>query len=451
MHPNVAASLHAAPSDAESTHLDKRRNVTLCLVGVCLLYVALASFYSLRTPAWESNDEDSHVQYITYLRVHHAFPPIEPGNGIEVHQAPLYYAVVAAWANLIGVPAFTPDLSPAPNASIRSALQVSHDYTSSQREQARSLHWLRLPSVLFGLIVVAAAFATGLTLTGSLKGAVATGTTVAVWPRFLVITSAVNNDSLAYAACAVALVCVLQSLRTCRTVWFVGAGASFAAAALTKQTTLPVIGVLLLTLAAIGIRDRAWRGPVITTMVFVGGSAWWYIRNVAEHGDLLAGKVTNRYLAEMLPPLIRPQATLAPIAGEIRGRLLTSIWYGAGWNQTELPRMAGILLSLLAVCAIVGVIWKGRDILRDRGLLLACLGAGFVAWALLVAQTTQNEGRYLFVALISIATLLVMGPVAVIRPRSPIRELAVYAIWPVLLGAVNVYAIVTWLLPYGGL
>lgn len=443
-----------------SAPLRRPKNLIPCLVGVCLLYAALAGLYSLRTPAWENNDEESHVQYVTYLRVHRTFPPLEPGNGIEVHQGPLYYGLVAAWAGLIGVPAFTPDVSPAPNATVLSALQVSHDYTATQRDQARWLHWLRVPSVLFGLIVVAAAFATGVILTGSLKAATATGATVAVWPRFLVITSAVNNDALAYAACAVGLVCVLQSRRRQvgasdaskhRTVWFVGAGASFAVAVLTKQTTLPVIGVLLLAVVAIGIRDKAWRGPVVAITVCVAGSAWWYVRNLVEHGDLLAARSTNSYLAEMLPPLIRPHATLAPIPNELAGRLVTSVWYGAGWNQTELPRAGGLSLSLLAVAAIVGVIWRGRDVLRHRGLLLACLGAGFISWALLVAQTTQNEGRYLFVALTSVATLLVMGTVAVIRPRSPIVESAVYAVWPVLLGAVNVYAIVTWLLPYGGL
>jgi len=423
----------------------------LCLVAVGVLYVALAGFYSLRTPAWESNDEDSHVQYVTYLRVHHAFPPIAPGNGIEVHQPPLYYAIVGAWGRLLAIPAFEPDQTTAPGATIDSPLQVNHDYTPSQRDEARWLHLLRLPSVLFGLVVVVSAFVTARLLTGSLGCATAAAATVALWPRFLVITGAVNNDSLAYAACAAGLVCVLQSFRTNRMRWFVAAGVALAVAALTKQTTLPVAGVLLMALVVCGAKRRAWRGPAVAALVFAGGSAWWYLRNLFVHGDLLAGRVTNEYLAEVLPALIRPHATLAPIRSELRGKLLTSLWYGAGWNQTELPRAAGVALSVLALIAVAGAIWRGRDLLRSRGLLMACLGGGFVAWGLLVTQTTQNEGRYLFVAIGALATLMVAGTTAIVRPRSERAAVLVYAFWPAILVAVNVYVFSTWLIPYGRL
>ena len=415
------------------------------------MYVLLAAFYSVRTPAWESNDEDSHVQYITYLRVHHAFPPLAPGNGIEVHQGPLYYALVGVWGRILGIPAFDPDLTQAPDATIRSPLQVSHDYTDSQRDQARWLHLLRIPSVVFGVVVVAATFVTALLVAGSLGHASAAAATVALWPRFLVITAAVNNDSLAYAACAAALVCVLQSMRTERIAWSVGAGAAFAVAALTKQTTLPVVGVLMIALIVSGVKRKSWRIPVFACAVFAGASSWWYVRNLVVHGDLLASKATNRYLAEMLPALIRPHATFAPIGRELRGRLVSSLWYGAGWNQIELPRPAGVMLSLLAVVAILAAASRGGGVLRHRAVLMGCVGAAFVAWALLVAQTTQNEGRYFFVAIPALATLMVGGVVTVVRPRSSSLVVAVHAFWPVLLVAVNVYVVATWLIPYGGL
>lgn len=63
-----------------------RRNVVVAALVPCLLYLAVTITYSLRTPAWENNDERDHALYVEYILAHHSLPLISPANGIQSHR-----------------------------------------------------------------------------------------------------------------------------------------------------------------------------------------------------------------------------------------------------------------------------------------------------------------------------------------------------------------------------
>src|SRR5215207_6205553 len=59
------------------------------------------------TPAWEAADEPDHVKDVETLASGDWYR-MEPGALREAHQAPLYYAVLAAWQKTWHVPVRTP-------------------------------------------------------------------------------------------------------------------------------------------------------------------------------------------------------------------------------------------------------------------------------------------------------------------------------------------------------
>jgi hypothetical protein len=107
--------------DGEGQSRARSRWPTAALLGILAGFIALASFIALKTPAWESVDEPSHVQNIEalvsghwygmnsncQLRLFVAKPYFVHCSGLEAQQAPLYYLVLAGWQTLVGLPPHT--------------------------------------------------------------------------------------------------------------------------------------------------------------------------------------------------------------------------------------------------------------------------------------------------------------------------------------------------------
>ena len=121
----------------------QRRALGLALAFVAVGYLLLVSVFTMRTGAWENNDEADHVLYVEHVIKYGTPPSIAIGNGGEAHQAPLYYYLVAAWQKVSGIPAFNPQLVPNGDPAVpveKKVLILSHDYSGSQLQEAE---WLR--------------------------------------------------------------------------------------------------------------------------------------------------------------------------------------------------------------------------------------------------------------------------------------------------------------------
>jgi len=445
----------------------------LALPLLSAAYLAAALPYSLLTRAWEPNDENAHATYVEYIVAHGSLPRIGLANGVESHQPPLYYLLVAAWQELLRIPAFVPSTSGIPGAPPRTApgawLTFWHHYTRAQHQDAVYLHELRLMSVFIGLATVLLSYGCARLVLSRPLSAFAAGLTVALFPKLLVVDSALTDDGLVIALSVLGLFMFLLSEEArrqgdeARRRWLMLAlGVSLGLAAITKFNSLP-LAVLLLALATLpALRSRAkMLDSAIAGAGFLATSLWWFVRNETLYGQVLATKATEAYLKAWAPALIVPVpwTDASRFARFVPSTLYHSVWYDGGANQWLLPNWMDNVLwaaaALSAVSAVGAVFGTRRDArLRPTGALggLAVAGsivAGIMAVLLIAQTTTQAEGRIAFVGLAGFAIVLVLGT-DVGRPRGRLGRAAVFT-WPALFVGVNVYVLATYLIPLGGL
>jgi 4-amino-4-deoxy-L-arabinose transferase-like glycosyltransferase len=441
------------------------------LLGAVYLTAVLP--YSLLTPAWEPNDELAHTAYVEYIVAHGSLPRIALANGVESHQPPLYYLLAAAWQELLRIPAFLPSASAIPGGPRHTSpgawLTYWHQYTRAQHTNAIYLHELRLLSVGLGLATVLLGYGCARLVLSRPLPAFAAGLAVALFPKLLVVDSAVSNDVLVIALCALALMLFLLSERArqegdeARRRWLMLAlGASLGLAAIAKFNSLP-LAVLLLVLATLpAVRHRAM---VIDTAIAAGGfvvvSGWWFVRNQVLYGQFLATRATEAYLKSWDAALIEPVSwtDAARFTRFVPSSLYHSVWYDGAANQWLLPNWMDNVLWALAGLSVVSAAGafatRGRPAaLALKGGLLAGLAvagsvlAGIVAVVLIAQTTTQAEGRIAFIGLVGFAIVLVLGTDA---GRSQGRWRAAVLLWPAILVGVNLYVLAKFLLPLGGL
>lgn len=444
----------------------------LALSGV---YLAAALPYSLLTRAWEANDEQDHTTYIEYIVAHGALPRISGANGHESHQPPLYYLLAATWQKLLGIPAFKPSTVTNPNIVAQSDagsrfLELLHNYTPVQHQDAVYLHELRLLSVVFGLATVLLSYGSARLLFARAEAALSAGLLVALLPKQLDVDSVVTNDTLVITLSALGLFIFLLSEKARREgQWskrrwlMLGLGVTLGLAAITKFNSLPLAALLLLLTALPALRRRS----LLVDNALAGGGAlavslWWFVRNEILYGQFLASRATLAYLKAWLPTLVVPVSWIntGRFLHFVPSQLFRSVWYDGGWNQFDLPKWMNLGLWILAAFSVTSAAGAVRA-RRSRGSLLPSTGAlalsgvvgavfaGIVAVVIIAQTTTQAEGRVAFVGLVGFAVLLVLGTDFAAARGRLVRGL-VFA-WPAILAGVNVYVFSTYLVPLRGL
>ena len=439
------------------------------------VYLALAIPYSLLTRAWEANDELDHVTYIEYIVRHGALPRISALNGHESHQPPLYYLLAAAWQKLLGIPAFTPSAVPNPAVAAESNagrrfLELLHNYTPAQHQDAVYLHELRLLSVLLGLATVLLSYGCARLVFTRAEAALSVGLLVALLPKQLVVDSVVTNDTLIITLCALALFMFLLSEKARRESqeprrrWLMlGLGVALGLAAITKLNSLPLAGLLLCLTAVPAL--RRWRLLGDSALAVAGGlasSLWWFVRNKVLYGQFLASRATLAYLKAWLAPLVVPVSwtNTGRFLHFVPSQLFRSVWYDGGWNQFDLPKWMNLLLWILAALSMISAAvmlrvrgWRGALRPSVSGLarwgIAGAVVAGIAAVLIIAQTTTQAEGRVGFVGLVGLAILLVLGTVPG-TTQNRFARAAVF-VWPAALVAVNIYVFSNYLVPLGGL
>lgn len=413
------------------------------LVG--LLYLVFVATFTVLTPAWENNDEPSHVQYAEYVVAHGTPPPIALSSGVESHQAPLYYYLVAGWQKLLRIPAFSVLLSSPTSPTVSHGVQVflfSHDYTRAERHQAITLHELRLVSVLCGLIAVLAAVTTAWMLTERLAFAGAVGTTVALWPKFLVVTAAVTNSALVTAMCALSAPVYLRWRRDPSWKWAGALGAVLGAASLSSEAGLPIAGLLLLLLVIESGHTRNLRSAAAAIISFALVAGWWFVRETIVYGDPLASTRSRTYLLHdpALPGIVRAVPALSWSILKAGWHVVDhSTWYDGGWNQLQLPHTLDTVTWVAAVISLIAALVSR---LPARSLILATAVGAVAAWLAILRDTAGAEGRYLLVGIVAWAVLLVRG-----AERIGFGHGAALWAWPTIMLALNAYVLTTWVIP----
>ena len=469
-----------------------RLTTRLSIAILVVAYLALALTFTLLTRAYEADDEGAHADYVEYVVRHHSIPHIDVANGGESHQPPLYYLLEAGWQEVLGIPAFVPQLAFVKGPIGPNHLVLSHNYTTAQHQDAVHLHELRLLSVLFGLgtvlLTYAGARVIGLSQTVALSG----GLFVALLPRELVLSTDLTNDALIIPLCALALVLFLlaerarsEGRRGRRRLHLLWMGLALGAGAITKFSGLPVAGILL-ALAFVpsvtwsrstgqvsateptgspsesnrhlGVAPRFLVDGLIAVIGFLAVSGWWFIRNRILYGQFLAGRKSEGYLKAFLGGAHPVGWSTHLLFHEVPQVFLQTTWYGQP-NLSVPTWVNGILAAMGLLCLAAGA-WvllvprepEWRRVPRLSAVaLVGCILGGLIAVIINIKTTSIGDARVAFVGIAAFAMALVIGGTRSFERISPrLAPIGMWS-WPAVLLALDVYVIVRFLVPLGGL
>lgn len=350
------------------------RWVFAALGVVVLVFVSLTMSVALETPAWENADEPGHVQNVESLVRGHwygmAVPCTPPGlrtsrlettptptcQGNEAEQPPLYYLMMAAWQDILGVPAHTVPQ----NLGVTFGLGGGHFTSHPDRN---FLLWLRYANVLLGAVTVVTTFFVAKEVARERWTPVIAAAIVAFMPRFVFLSAFVTNDNLANLLGAVLALCALRYIRRAKVRWIIATGGVFGLLVTTKLSALP-LGLLLPVLALSA--PTTWRRRLVQLTWALGSalvvSAWYLIQNWDRYGDPLAGHVSNRYellVGGLGTSLLTPYVVTDPfrlVFLDVPRRLLATYWFESGWMRYHWPTWVGIAITLVVIAAIIGLV-----------------------------------------------------------------------------------------------
>lgn len=391
------------------------------------LFVLLTVSLSVLIPAWEANDEPDHFRNIQTL-VSGRWYRMEPGAGYSAHQAPLYYLGLAAIQKAAGLSPFTPKLEANPKAPERGL------FTHNDGDAQRRVVLLRMPSILLGALTVWLTRKVARRSGASEWGAVLAASIVAMLPRFVFLSSVINNDTLvitlgAWATLlAVGLVAddYLTAKRLC------GFGAVLGLMLETKLSSVPIVIALALGVVfARFVQRRGHRvkpGQVLATIAAAAllVAAPVLLSNQLRYGDPLASKASVDYFRKLLPPLVAVPQTWHWFGVAVGSGFATSFWYVSGWNQFRWKAETYVPLWFLAAVGLLGNFIPRRNVAvraatPNQGSsetqevsgvvpLLAAVAVASVSvvW-ILATQTTQWQARTSYPGLAAFATLIGIG------------------------------------------
>ncbi len=329
-------------------------------VGVFLLAALL--------PAWEANDEPDHVRNVQTL-VSGRWYRIEKDAGFQPHQAPLYYLGLAGWQKAIGIPTWRPKLQQNPNAP--DSGQWTHDDADSQRRVLA----LRIPSVLLGVLTVflssRVARASGLRDWGE----VGVAAIVATNPRFVFLSAAVNNDTLAITLGTAAILFAIRIWTAPKTSLTNAIGLGMACGLLmeTKLTSLPMVFLLLVsTLAKYALSNlpkiegrkkklgaasnrRAGILALLPALIALLIATPIFVSNQIRYGDPLASTATIEYFKTWIPGLVLRNTSFRWFTVPVLSGFLTTFWYVSGWNQFRWKAISYVPFWFLSSVGLLGL------------------------------------------------------------------------------------------------
>jgi hypothetical protein len=424
---------------------DKER---LSVVLVVLLFVSLATVYSLVTPIFEGYDEHWHYAYVQYIASGKGLPRQPPDQyghlaRQEASQPPLYYLLASAvswWVpsgDLENLLRMNPQFAPVPWGYRDNQNIIVH--TDAERFPYRgtvlAVHLSRMISVLLGAGTVLCTYALARLLFPNQR-ALAFGAMIvtALTPGFLFASAVVNNDILATFLSSLALVLLVKIRKEGSRAAGVWLGIVLGCAALSKLSGLllwPFAG-LVLVVSAWRRRDWRWLArvglPALALAVLV--SSWWYVRNWVLYHDITG-------LNRMLDIVGRrePGFGLRDAWAEMEG-VRRSYWALFGWFNVPVATWLYRVYDLISLLGLAGLAVYAMQAIRHRrwndiaavvflSVWLAVSISGLLRWTLL---TTGSQGRLLYPAISAIAILLVLGWLNLAPNREPVRGSAVIGI-----------------------
>ncbi len=358
------------------------------LALIVAAFVALSIAYNASLPLFEGNDEADHYRYVDYIAAHWRLPDLDEALiSHEMTQPPLYYALGAPVLAAIDRGDFEVVHRPLPD--IVGGLRYDHrpDHAAfAGSGTGLALRLLRLLSTALGALTVMLVYLIAIQLGLAPGVAMLSAALCAFNPKFLHISSQVNNDIAVIALCAAGLWLVARAATqerdlTGRQAFVMGmlVGLAFLSKYSGLALAAPVAIVIVWRSARHG--RQFWkplaRWGIQASAGFLLIAGWLAAYNTATYGHPLAWSQVEQANAYML------RADHLPI-DILLNRLLTlpmTYWGHFGYG-VEFPAPANILPYLGVAVAIAGLF---RSAARGRlpfavGLLTAAVALGFAVY-----------------------------------------------------------------------
>lgn len=391
------------------------------------LFIGLGTYYSITVPLFESPDEVWHYLYVKHIADGKGLPVYQEGETLpmrqEASQPPLLYFLcgwATAWIDTSDADAI---VQYNPHAAIGTAAAwgnrnvITHTTRENfpYRGTVLAAHLARFLCVLMGAGTVFCTYAIAHRVFGQEWLALSAAALNAFIPQFLFINASVNNDVLVSLLSALSLwllVCIIQD------------GPSFS-----RLTALGVVlglvalsklnGLILMPLTTLALLVLAWRRGnrwawlqwcAWTFAVAAGIGGWWYVRNWLLYRDPFG----LRLMFAVMPARVQ-RPSLAELCRLFIG-VFKSFWGVFGWFNVVMEESVYFAFAVASLLAILGVVWFlcthvtrhcWGEVARVGLLLLwsAAFLYGLFGWS----QVQFPQGRMLFPAMPTIATLLVLG------------------------------------------
>jgi hypothetical protein len=448
-----------------STRARRRATGHWQLIIVLVLFVCLASGYSLVLPLGEAADETDHFALVRFI-AERGRPPLtieeRRAIGPKGDASPIYHGLVALLTQHVDVSALPalPDTQARPERFIPTdgfrANRIFHteDEAFPFRGIVLAWHLARLASIPLGAATVVAAYITALAIYPHRRYfALAVASFVAFLPRFVIGSAVVNDDNLVVPLVAFSVYClvrVAQGDRSRRT--FIVLGALMGGAAITKYHSLLLVLELIVVLAVLAWRNHrkagtaAGDGPSLlgrlgwSLLAFGLVAGWWFaflmiqFNQVAELG----------WIGGLMAPLGDPVVTsgfgrvldLQPGGtpsyefgwGDWADLLFRSFWVSYAWLHLFATPTVYWILGFFCVVVLLGLlrpvwcrVFPGRkpsgpasasgwrlDVAVLALHLFVYLTVIVMRYLLRPARET-GQGRHLYPALTSVAFFFTLG------------------------------------------
>jgi hypothetical protein len=401
------------------------------LLGVILvLFVGLATWYSVTIPLGEAPDELPHFTYVRYLVQNGCLPATTEEH--EAFQPPLYYALGAALTFWIDD---RPDASFDVRANAyfdandprapKNLLLHSADDDWPFRGWALAWHLVRLVSIALGGITVWAVYRLGCVIRSERSAIpLVMAALTAFTPQFVFLSAVANNDNAAIAFSALTLWQVgalLQEGDRSR-LWkrYLRIGLLLGLGLLSKANLIALLPIAGLAIVVTAIQVPAPRAgdrirlATLGLLLCFGLAAllagWYFQRNWRLFGDPIGWSFLLVINARREGPL-----TLSLVAWLFKG-LFRSFWLG--WIGIALDEVlyrviaAGCLIGLAGFLVWLVRRWSELDGGRRWALALLGLHAAVTLGALIqwtAAVQGTDQGRLIYPVLPTVMLVLVMG------------------------------------------
>jgi Dolichyl-phosphate-mannose-protein mannosyltransferase len=396
------------------------------------LYLALGLVYSTTVPLFEAPDEQLHFAYVQYVAMGKGLPvqALEQPTHLarqEGSQPPLYYLLAAGttfWINTMDFPGIVWE-NPHYGYNVPGVVNDNKNlFIHTSRENfpyhgaALAIHIARLVSLLLGaLALLFTYFLTIEILPSSNIVALSGAALVAFVPQFLLVSSAVSNDSTIVAASALSLWLIIRMLRghepRIRDAAAIGAATGLAALAKVSGLGLVLLAAALIVFVLRSNLRRMVEYLIAMLSVFTVFAGWWYLRNWLLYGELTGTDMMIRIFGARQTPLNWP-GLIAQLQ-----EVWETFWIGFGWGNVRAQPVVYNILAVIMILSALGFVVgaaRRRENLREylsKRLPLAVLTVWtamvsfeFLRWMLI---TQAPHGRLLFPALPAIMPVVGLG------------------------------------------